>query len=1255
MKLLSSLVFILLCSVGYAQVVYDTVPINKQLIGRDLVTNQGDIIINGNVENTLTPYDSLKVKLYRNNLLQDSISKPLVYSGINAPFDFEIPILAELANYKVEIYGKTGIVETIEHTVDSLVAGDAFIINGQSNAQAKQYGGSANGNQSPFIRVYAQASDANSLVDLINNDNWYIAQGDGDNDSNGNTGQWGLTLAKTLLDSIQVPVAIFNGAAPGLPIRYFAKDFNSSNPNYYNVYQKLDYRLNKTGLGDKVRAVFWAQGESNATATPWASASLTVAEYKNKFTTLKNNWLSDYINIEHIYIFQTRNGACYDGLYLIKEAQRQMAFENGNISIMSTQGIGQMGDACHFPYIDGYKTFANRISPLVLRDLYGETFPQEIETPLITDAFMQNDTTLVVDTDAVALSIDGNAVDFRLEDSALNDLTSTIDSIKTQGNKILFHLSANPGNGATISYLGQDGNPYPNDTSSGFIINTSGIEIISFYRYPIVPPSNATPSLLITQYYEGANNDQWVEVKNISSNPINGGDYYLALFDETKAIDGTIQISNPDQSVQIVGSAGLNNPILPGEVILFKNPSAALPPPLNLGSAHTISDQVCNFDGDDVILISSTNDNTSFDNMVDIVGVVASSGSPPNWGQNKSFAKGYTNSMESSTVFTATNYTELALSEVDNALSDMNIALGTQNTGATTWTFGSIWDNGTSDRTRSAIIAGSYDQTYGSLSAGKLLIQSIVDFNNTSTNYIEVSDSLIVDNGNGGLLTLGDKASLYTVNEFSPDSLVSIIGVIGKTETTTQLTNNGDYTYWSSPLENENTINVFPPSNYNQGRIYYWDQSVANSNGTGGSEVLGEWINASNSVMTPGKGYISQGPTTGVSYPSTTDITFSGKPNTGKIQLIGSNDLVFNDNPNLLDDLNLVGNPYPSAIDAHELLDYSTNKLSVGGTIWFWTHYTPNNGSSSGEQYTSDDYASYNLAGGIGTGSPSPSNPTGAVPTRYIGSGQGFMVRAISSVSDTLTFTDAMREKDLNTQFFRGSDNKKESATEKDRVWLNFESSEGGAFSQILIGFFENATDNFDRLYDGIKISEGWINLYSKIDTLKYGIQGLSSFTTDKQVPLAFNSYIDNTSIDYTISIDRFEGVLKDNDIYLVDNELNVTHDLKQEPYNFTLPSWGSYDDRFTLQFAKSTLGVDDLELNNDFIVVNEDNALLVKSKTIISELKIYDITGRLLVNMLPNDSEFRINTHNIRKGTVLILNTTFENGTEISKKAIKY
>jgi len=1235
MKLLSLLVFLLLCSVGYAQIVYDTIPINRQLIGRDIITNTGDVIINGNVDNMGVTYDAMEVALYRDNVLINTFSQNLNFTGNFAPFDFKIPITAELFNYKVEIFGKTGITATLEETVDSLVAGDVYIINGQSNAEAKSYDGSANANQDDFIRVYANGT--NIGADLASNDKWYIGQGDGDHVTNGNTGQWGLKLAKMLVDSLNIPIAIFNGAEPGKELLHFFA-YSGYQTSLVENYGRLYHRLNKTGLKEKVKAVFWSQGENDALLQS------TRDNYKPNFLIFYNDMLFDYPNIEKFYIFQSANG-CFtpstSPMHSIKEAQRQVAFEDpNNISIMSTAAGLKNVDDCHFVYSGGYELFAERVFELAYRDIYNNPITDDIDAPMIIGATLTTPTTLEIETDALSsLIINSTADDFLLEDASQINITNTITSFTTSGNKIIVTLSANPGPNATFSYLGP-----PGDTPGNFIVNQEGIEILCFYRYPITEVG----PLLITQYYEGDTNDQWIEVKNISSSPVNGGDFHLALFNEAKAIDGTIETSTPDQSEPIVSSAGSGNPIAPGEVILFKNTTApSLPAGGNLGSAHTISTDVCTFTGDDVIIISSANNSNSYDDRIDIIGEVAPIGqSPSNWGQNTSFIKGCDNTELPSKVFNVNDYTQLLLDDVNNADGATNIALGTQYVGATTWT--TSWDNGPSDKTRKATVSGSYTEVDGSLSACHLLVSGTLNFDNITTNYVEVIKDLSIT----GVFELGDNATLYTVDSLNLDVPITISGLMTKNEITTILADNNDYTYWSSPVENQNISNVFTSPLYNQGRIYYWDQSVANTVPGGGSEAFGEWIAASNEIMIPGKGYISQGPV-GASYPSETEVSFLGKPNNGTIKLIGTNDVVYNDNINIFDDLNLVGNPYPSAIDAHKFIENNTNQNSITGTIWFWTHHTPNNMNPTGEQYTSDDYASYNLAGSIGTGIPALGSL--ASPTRFIGSGQGFMVRTISATNDTIVFTDAMRYKDKNTEFFRGSDTKNLTLEEDSRIWLNLESSEGGAFSQILIGFFDNATDGVDNGYDGIKISQGWVNLYSKIDTLNYGIQGLGNFNIEKKIPLAFNSYISDTSVTYSLSIDHFEGELRDNDIYLVDNELNITHDLNQGAYAFSIPSHGSYSDRFTLQFAKTTLDVDDLSLQDNFTVSNEEGAIFVKSNKIINQIKVYDITGRLLIVKKPEESNFRINSNSIRKGSVLILNATFENGSQITKKAIKY
>ncbi|MEZ4842475.1 MAG: hypothetical protein R2821_13435 [Flavobacteriaceae bacterium] len=36
--------------------------------------------------------------------------------------------------------------------------------------------------------------------------------------------------------------------------------------------------------------------------------------------------------------------------------------------------------------------------------------------------------------------------------------------------------------------------------------------------------------------------------------------------------------------------------------------------------------------------------------------------------------------------------------------------------------------------------------------------------------------------------------------------------------------------------------------------------------------------------------------------------------------------------------------------------------------------------------------------------------------------------------------------------------------------------------TQLLVGFFDEATDGVDRGYDGTKLSGGWVSFYSRIE-----------------------------------------------------------------------------------------------------------------------------------------------------------------------------
>ncbi len=99
--------------------------------------------------------------------------------------------------------------------------------------------GSANSNISYFIRVYACGTTYSE--NLLKNNVWYIADGDVVSTSNGNSGQWGLKLARLLVDNLQMPIAIFNGANNGSSNIFFQSSIGLQN---VSKLQWLYYRLN---------------------------------------------------------------------------------------------------------------------------------------------------------------------------------------------------------------------------------------------------------------------------------------------------------------------------------------------------------------------------------------------------------------------------------------------------------------------------------------------------------------------------------------------------------------------------------------------------------------------------------------------------------------------------------------------------------------------------------------------------------------------------------------------------------------------------------------------------------------------------------------------------------------------------------------------------------------------------------------------------------------------------------------------------
>ncbi|WP_394775696.1 T9SS sorting signal type C domain-containing protein [Flavobacterium sp.] len=434
-----------------------------------------------------------------------------------------------------------------------------------------------------------------------------------------------------------------------------------------------------------------------------------------------------------------------------------------------------------------------------------------------------------------------------------------------------------------------------------------------------------------------------------------------------------------------------------------------------------------------------------------------------------------------------------------------------------------------------------------------------------------------------------------------------------------------DFTYWSTPVSPQTLLGVSPLTLFDKYFGFDGDNWVGTNSST---------------IMTVGKGYIIRGPQ---SYSRTVkadyEASFSGVPNNGDLS---GETLLANKSY-------LIGNPYPSALDAAKFLAANT---FLNGTLYFWTHNTAVV-FAPGYIYNSADYAAYNLTGGIGTyaaptGSIPGNNP--ALPSGKIAAGQSFFASTGAS-GGTVTFNNSMRSGAVdNTQFFKPGTTSK--GTEANRVWLNI-TNEGGAFKQLLIGYVDGATNDFDNNYDGLTFDGNeYIDFYSVSNDNNYVIQGRAlPFSDADIIPLGYRTAIEG---DFTIAIDGTDGSLSNQNIYLEDKTTGKIHDLTAGNYTFKT-AIGTFTDRFVLRYTNKTLGIGDVENpDNNLLVSVKDKVIKVTStKESIKQVTIFDITGKLLYD------KNKVGTTELQlqnlpfSNQVLLVKVILENDSATTKKII--
>ena len=374
--------------------------------------------------------------------------------------------------------------------------------------------------------------------------------------------------------------------------------------------------------------------------------------------------------------------------------------------------------------------------------------------------------------------------------------------------------------------------------------------------------------------------------------------------------------------------------------------------------------------------------------------------------------------------------------------------------------------------------------------------------------------------------------------------------------------------------------------------------------------------------------------------------TFTGIPFNGDVSV----DIHRRAVTGLDDNWNLVGNPYPSAINANKFIQDSDNG-NIIGTIALWTHGNPMTAGNAQPYYANYSY-SYNPADYIYYNtSGTQSGPTGF--NGNIAAGQSFFVQMVDGAtasSSSIKFKNSMRTDAGaaydNSQFYRNAS----TTDEKHRIWLDIVNS-SSLSDRIMVGYISNATNENDRLYDAARsTSTTGLRIYSLIGAEKMAIQGRAlPFDTNDIVPLAYNA---PTTGNYSIAIHAVDGLFETQDVYLEDTQLNIVHDLKQAPYSFTVATVGENNVRFKIRYTTSTLGDEDFDSTDNVFIATKNALKVFSTAEQIESISVFDLLGRTIYNKNKiNANEFTIPVE--RVNAPLIVKVKLTNGVVVDRKVL--
>ena len=503
---------------------------------------------------------------------------------------------------------------------------------------------------------------------------------------------------------------------------------------------------------------------------------------------------------------------------------------------------------------------------------------------------------------------------------------------------------------------------------------------------------------------------------------------------------------------------------------------------------------------------------------------------------------------------------------------------------------GDMVNNGSQSNANNTIIFAGAAQALGGTSP--VLFNNLTVASGSTTTITTAGQTL-----NGILLsngTLNAGGNITLLSTVTGTALVDGLGtgsVKGNITMQRYLTSAFGYRYISSPFQSATVselsddmdlLAAFPS-------FYRYDQS----------RVSSSWVSYVNpaGILNPLQGYIVNFGNT--SFPVTADIT--GVVNNGSLTVN-----LFNNNNVYSKGFNLVGNPYPSAIDWNAPSGWT--KTNIDNSVYYFNADASNQYAGMYSSYL-NNISSDGLASGI------------------IPSMQGFFVHVSNGVwpvAGTLALNNDVRVNDMSHSFAKSGQST--SPPPYIRITAGY-SDDALSYDPLCVYFDLEATYNFDGQYDAYKL----FNTDTKVTNF-YSFANDASRLSINAMPLS-DTGLCNVRLglkterngNVIFSLKDIIGDFNYSNIFITDVSTGITQDLLyNKEYKVNLAA-GDYQNRFFLNLSNTLTAIPDNDLTVDLLKVYMSHGIVMAEIILPSEgpgiLTICNLLGQVILDQKIHES----------------------------------